>query len=99
MVAPRGKGETVGQEPTAGRATGPARQAPPGAMPNRGPASARAGRASAQGPGLAARGPSATADREEWSSRGPGPPDRIRLTGRPRAYRLWRVDTSAHAAR
>ena len=30
-----GKGETVGQEPTAGRATGPARQAPPGAMPNR----------------------------------------------------------------
>ena len=32
----QGDGETVGQEPTAGLATGPARQAPPGAMPNRG---------------------------------------------------------------
>ena len=32
----RGKGETLGSEPTAGLATGPARQAPPGAMPNRG---------------------------------------------------------------
>ena len=30
-----GDGETVGQEPTADRATGTARQAPPGAMPNR----------------------------------------------------------------
>lgn len=34
--ARRGDGEKVGQEPTAGLATGPARQAPPGAMPNRG---------------------------------------------------------------
>ena len=39
----RGKGETVGQEPTAGLATGPARQAPPGAMPNRGLARGRSG--------------------------------------------------------
>ena len=52
----QGKGETVGQEPTGGLATAPAWQAPPGAMPNRGIAP-RVGRvASAQIPGLAARG-------------------------------------------
>jgi hypothetical protein len=55
----QGKGETVGQEPTAGRATGPARQAPPGAMPNRDLAPAvrkdGAGRLRPERSGLAAR--------------------------------------------
>ena len=40
-TARKGKGETVGQEPTASAATSAARQAPPGARPNRDRAGAR----------------------------------------------------------
>ena len=54
-----GKGETVGQEPTALLATGAAWQAPPGAMPNRTPAprhlrAIRLGPLQPRGVGLAA---------------------------------------------
>ena len=89
-AAPRGgKGETVGQEPTAERVTGPARQAPPGAMPNRGLArgcTARmrpAGTLQPERPGLAARSRPRGRDQRNGHPRG-RPRDRIRLTGHPR---------------
>ncbi len=69
---PRGKGETVGLEPTAGLATALARQAPPGAMPNRDRApmifGSKAGLFCPSRSGLAAVAASATVQSEEWSS-------------------------------
>lgn len=85
-AAPRGgKGETVGQEPTAGRATGPARQAPPGAMPNRGLAGGQPPRVGFRPEArVGSTSGAATRRPEEWPSMGGDPRDRIRLTGHPR---------------
>ena len=81
-----GKGETVGQEPTAPPATGAARQAPSGARSDRGRISGCLRPATR----VDRVNPSATAGPDEWPSR-PGcrsdsaaRPDRTRLTGRPR---------------
>ena len=74
----RGDGETVGEEPTADRATGTARQAPPGAMPNRGLARAGPGSRSGIPPQghfspearVGSLTPLVTVRAEEWSSMG-----------------------------
>ena len=68
-----------GKSPLADRATGTARQAPPGAMPNRGLARGRSGNryrrrdASAREARVGSLIPPVTAGPEEWSSRGETP--------------------------
>ena len=103
----RGDGETVGQEPTADLATGTARQAPPGAMPNRGLARGRSGNryrrrdASAREARVGSWTPPVTAGREEWSSRGatlgqnPAYRPSAQLSGRPGNRSFQKLRTEA----
>ena len=88
VETPRGKGERVGQEPTAPPATGAAWQTPPGARPNRGGRRSAPKGAWTQGHSRpvarVGRGnPAATQGPEEWSHNARKGVDRTRLTGHP----------------
>ena len=90
---PSGKGETVGQEPTARPATEAARQTPPGARPNRGGMPGNRQRRFRVAARVGRTRRSATGVPEEWPSIALTGEDRTRLTGR-----LTRLDSALRVA-